>query len=229
AMLDRDRQALAGLAPGGERSVSALDDERDVPARERERRVRAQRARQQSGLAEDLESVADPEHEPTVGGEACDGGHHGRKAGDRSAAKVVAVGEASRKGDCGDVPRQLELAMPDERRLGAQRLECKGRVPVVVRAWEDDDRDLRPTLGHGATVISYDSISGLASSCSHIRSSSSRARSGSSASSSSSTSRPTLAVSTAKPRWRSELSTASPCGSRMPGLGLTSTVAFTRA
>ena len=41
-----------------------------------------------------------------------------------------------------------------------------------------------------------------------------------------STTRPTRASPTAKPSWRSELSTASPCGSRMPGFGRTSTVAL---
>ena len=46
--------------------------ERDVAADERERLVRAQRAGQQAGLGEDLEAVADPEHEPALGGEARD-------------------------------------------------------------------------------------------------------------------------------------------------------------
>ena len=47
--------------------------------------------------------------------------------------------------------------------------------------------------------------------------------------SSSSTSRPTWARSTAKPRCRRPLSTAWPCGSRMPAFGRTSTVALIRA
>ena len=44
----------------------ALDGQRDVPADEGERRVRTQRARQQAGLGQDLEAVADPEHEPAA-------------------------------------------------------------------------------------------------------------------------------------------------------------------
>src|SRR2546421_224417 len=62
-----------------------------------------------------------------------------------------------------------------------------------------------------------------------MRSSCVRAWASSSASTSSSTSLPTRASATAKPRCRRLLSTAWPWGSRMPGLGRTSTVAFTRA
>ena len=66
AVLDGDRQRVALGAARGERRVRALDGQRDVAADERERRVRAQRARQQAGLGQDLEAVADPEHEPAV-------------------------------------------------------------------------------------------------------------------------------------------------------------------
>src|SRR5438874_1585149 len=60
AVLDRDRQRLARLAPARERRVGALRPKVDVAAEELERRVRAQGAGQQARLAEDLEAVADP-------------------------------------------------------------------------------------------------------------------------------------------------------------------------
>ena len=56
-------------------------------------------------------------------------------------------------------------------------------------------------------------MSGLASSCSHIRSTCARASSGSAASTSRSTTFPTRAPETENPRCSSAASTASPCGS----------------
>ena len=49
--------------------VGARDAEPDVAADERERLVRAEHARQQPRLGEDLEAVADPEHEAAAVGE----------------------------------------------------------------------------------------------------------------------------------------------------------------
>ena len=67
---------LTGIVSGCPRSQRDVNGvsvrstvERDVAADERERRVRAQRAREQAGLGEDLEAVADAEHEPAVAGE----------------------------------------------------------------------------------------------------------------------------------------------------------------
>jgi hypothetical protein len=56
AVLDGDCQPLARLAAGGERRVGSLNSERDVAADERQRLVRAQRAREQAGFAEDQEA-----------------------------------------------------------------------------------------------------------------------------------------------------------------------------
>src|SRR5581483_10260745 len=96
AVLDGNRQQLAGLAPGRERGGDSLHAERDVTTDERERRVRSEHAGQQAGLAEDLKAVADPEHRSAVGGELRDRSHDRREAGNRTAAEVVAVGKAAR-------------------------------------------------------------------------------------------------------------------------------------
>jgi len=66
----------AALSARGEHRVGAFDGQCDVAADERERRVRAQRARQQARLGQDLEAVADTEHEPAGLGERDHGSHH---------------------------------------------------------------------------------------------------------------------------------------------------------
>ena len=118
-----------------------------------------------------------PSTRPPPRRELRDCAHDRREPRDRAAAKVVAVREASGQHDRAD-GRQLLVRVPDEPCLGAEQLERGDRVAVVVRARERDDRD------HSATSISNDSMSGFASSCSHIRPISARADSASSASSS---------------------------------------------
>src|SRR6187397_3161362 len=71
-VLDRDRQSLPDLAMREERRVSALDAELDVAADEGERVVRAQGPGQETGFGEDLEAVADAEHEPAFAREVGD-------------------------------------------------------------------------------------------------------------------------------------------------------------
>src|SRR5207253_843180 len=145
-------------------------------------------------------AVTDAEDETAVGGEAGDGAHHRREAGDGAAAQVVTVRESAGKHDRVD-GRQLLVRVPDERRFGAEQAERAHRVPVVVRAREGDDGDARPgeVGGHGEISIWKVSISGFASSCSHIRSTSALAAVASWAASSSSTRRPIRASATSKP------------------------------
>src|SRR5579875_3161676 len=57
--------------------------------------VAEQGAGEQSGLTEDLKSIADAEHEAARGGEFPDRLHDGREAGDGAGAEVVAIGEAA--------------------------------------------------------------------------------------------------------------------------------------
>ena len=72
-------------------SGRGLDTQTHVAADEAERLVRTQDAGQQPCLREDLEPVADAEHEPAVGGERRDRAHDRREPRDRAAAQVVAV------------------------------------------------------------------------------------------------------------------------------------------
>ena len=74
-----------------------------------------QRAGQQAGFDQDLESVADAEHQPAIGGEFLDRLHHGREFGDGAAAQVIAVGEAAGKDDGIDIAERGGI-VPDKLR-----------------------------------------------------------------------------------------------------------------
>jgi hypothetical protein len=155
AVLHGDDELLSRLAARGEGRLRPLDADAYVPAHERERRVPAQHARQQAGLAEDLEAVADAEHGAAAGGEVRDRRHRGGEARDGAAAEVVAVREAARQDDAVHVG-ELCIRMPHGNRVGTHGSERPERVAVVVRAGEDDDGDARTELHqwHPASVIS---------------------------------------------------------------------------
>ena len=59
---------MVSTCPGSQRDVNGVSVRSTlrlhVAADEGERLVRAERARKQAGLGQDLEAVADPEHEP---------------------------------------------------------------------------------------------------------------------------------------------------------------------
>src|SRR5581483_10746520 len=95
AVLHGDRQPLSGLAVRRERRVRPLHAKTHVPTNEPQRRIRTEDAREQPGLAEDLEAVADAEDRAAGVGERGDRGHDAREARDRAAAQVVAVREAA--------------------------------------------------------------------------------------------------------------------------------------
>ena len=61
--------------------------------------IAQQRAGEQAGFHQNLEAVADAEHEAAVGGELLHRAHDGREAGDGAAAQVIAVGEAAGEDD----------------------------------------------------------------------------------------------------------------------------------
>ncbi len=65
-VLHRDREDLPGLAGAGERGLGVDDLDAHLAADEAEPHVRQERTREQPGLAEDLEAVADAEHHATV-------------------------------------------------------------------------------------------------------------------------------------------------------------------
>src|SRR3984885_1844228 len=218
-VLDRDREALAGLARPGERADRADHVELDLAKDELQREVGQQRTGQELRLAQDLEAVADPEHEPALARERLDLGHHRGKACDRPRAQVVAVGEAARDDHRID-PLEVVIGVPQEHGFADAR-RCLEGIDVVAGAGEADDPELHAGSPVSPSSISQSSISGFVSSRSHI------AGNVAGSSTSSSISRPTWTLRTpSKPSAGSARSTAWPCGSRIPALGLTRTLAL---
>ena len=92
---DGDLQHFTLLQLVGEGAVGGFDAQMDLFADVLEAGVAHERAGEQAGLGEDLEAVADAENEAAVAGEALDGLHDGREAGNGAGAQVVAVGESA--------------------------------------------------------------------------------------------------------------------------------------
>nr|BFE66751.1 hypothetical protein GCM10020092_000520 [Actinoplanes digitatis] len=109
--------------------------------------VAGERARQQVGLAEDLETVADAEHRQAAAGGVGDGLHDRREPGDGAAAQRVAVGETAGQ-DHGIDAVQVRVAVPEAHGLGAGDPRGACRVAVVERTREGDDSD-----PHGHALI----------------------------------------------------------------------------
>ena len=102
--------------------------------------VADERAGQQVRLAQDLEAVADAQDGQASSGLAHDLAHDGGGRGDRAAAQVVAIGEASGDDDRVDAV-QVGVLMPQGHRLRARDVHRAGGVTVVKGAGEGDDSD----------------------------------------------------------------------------------------
>ena len=79
-MGDRHADHLPGIVAAGERRIRTLDPQMHVMADELQSRIAHEHAGQQAGLAEDLEAVADPEHQAAAGREIAHRVHHGARA-----------------------------------------------------------------------------------------------------------------------------------------------------
>ena len=84
-------------------------------------RVAQQGAGQQTGFHQNLEAVADAEHQAAIRGELLHRLHHRREARDRAAAQIIAVREAAGQNDGIDVA-QIDGIVPDE--LGFLAQDC---------------------------------------------------------------------------------------------------------
>ena len=102
--------------------------------------VLLERARQQPGLGEHLEAVADPDDRAAGGREVAHGVHHRREPGDRAGAQVVAVGEAAGDDD-GVEAGDGAIAVPHELAGAAEVLDRVHDVELAVRAGEHHDAD----------------------------------------------------------------------------------------
>ena len=126
-------------APGSHAEV-VLDDQCGVVAAEAKAGVGTKDARQQAGLGEHLEAVADAEDRAARVGVGPDRGHRRRERRQRTAPEVVAEREPARD-DHGVGVAQVVVAVPDPHRLGSDQLQGPKRVAVVARAGEDEHAD----------------------------------------------------------------------------------------
>ena len=123
------------------KTLSRVGDlELDAAADEAQAGVADQRARQQAGLGQDLEAVADAQHGHAPLGAAHHLAHHRAARRHGAAAQIVAVGEAAGHADQVE-RRQLGLLVPDpQHRPRRNGLHRDGEVAVAVGAGEGDDR-----------------------------------------------------------------------------------------
>ncbi len=131
-------------AGAGERAVGIDNLQLDLAKGEAQVGVRQQRARQQPCLAQHLEAVADPQHQPAVVSECDHRLHHRREARDRPRPQVVAIGEAAGHNDrvC---PPQVTLAVPQQLRV-ADATGGLQRIDLVAGAGELEDAELHRSL-----------------------------------------------------------------------------------
>src|SRR5450830_580342 len=234
-VLQRDGDPLADGVLPGPGGVDVLHRQLLLAADERPVVVLDHRAGQQVRLAEDLEAVADAEHREPAARGVDKGVHHGGEPADRARAQVVAVGEPAREDDGVD-PVQVVVGVPEGDRGGARQPHGPCRVPVVEAAREGDDADPRGTRcggarGHHAgrpasctSTATTSSSTGLDSRVSAARRTASSTSAVTSPSTSSSNRLPwRTPVNPWKPSRGRAAATALPCGSRISGLGITST------
>src|SRR5687768_2960708 len=213
AVSDRHREDLPLLVAVREERLRVLDAQPHRLADELEALVAQQRARKQVRFAGDLETVADAEHRPAAFRMRRYFGHDRTEAGDRAGTQVVAVAEAARQNDH-VASGQVALLVPEIYRLFAELVHHGViRVVIAVRAGEGDDAEFHDAR---TSATSKSSVTGLASSFSHIARASFSAADASRASSSSTTCRPPSTSSTAlKPTVCSGSATALRWGSRI--------------
>ena len=139
-MRHRHADHLAGIVAAGERGVGALDLHVHVTADEFQPGIAHQDARQQTGLAQNLETVADAEHQPARGCEVAHGVHHGRARRDSAAAQIIAIGEAAGHHHEVGAFWQRGLGVPDHCGLVAGgQFQRSRHVALAVDAGEDED------------------------------------------------------------------------------------------
>ena len=99
-------------------------------------------ARQQAGLAEDLEAVANAQHRPALGGEVMHRPHDGAEPRNGPGAQVVPVTEAAGNDD-GVKARQRVFLVPDQAAGQAEHvLDDVQGVLVAIGGGELEDGDI---------------------------------------------------------------------------------------
>ena len=139
-MRDRHADDLSGIVAAGERRIGTFDPQMHVPADEFQPRIAHQHAGKQAGLAEDLETVADAEHEAAIGRKGPHRIHHRRARRDRAAAQIIAIGKsAGHHHEVGPL-RQRGLGMPDHRGFMTRcKLQRARHIALAIDSGKDED------------------------------------------------------------------------------------------
>ena len=115
--------------------------EKNVFAMELQIAVADERAGQQAGLGQHLETVANPQHQPAVVGKLFHRLHHGAEPRDGAATQIIAVAEAARHDDGIGVAEGIFL-VPDVARGMAEQPDGVNGVLVAVAGGELKDNEI---------------------------------------------------------------------------------------
>jgi hypothetical protein len=143
-MRNRQVQQLPFVKLRGEWRISRFGAQRDFFTDEFQVLIAQQSAGQKAGFDQNLEAVANAEHETALGRELADGVHDGGKTRNRAAAKVISIGESAGQDDRVYVT-QIDGIVPDEFgfALAAMQVFIDGvpRIVVAIAARKNDDAD----------------------------------------------------------------------------------------
>ena len=111
-----------------------------IMADELQSRIAHQHAGQKAGLAENLKTVADAEHQAPAGSECAHRIHHWRARGDRAAAQVIAIGKSAGHHHEIGVPGERCLGVPDHRGFMTRRQPQRARhVALAIDSGKDEN------------------------------------------------------------------------------------------
>ena len=103
-------------------------------------RIAHQYAGQQARFAQDLETVADAEHETAVGCKLAHGVHDRRARGNRAAAQIIAIGKAAGHDHEIGAIRQRGVGMPHHRRLLAgDEFQRARHIALAIDSGKDEN------------------------------------------------------------------------------------------
>ena len=148
AVGDRQPQQFVRRNPVGERRIGRGRLQEDVLAPELKGTVANQRPGQQPGLAEDLEPVADPQHQPAFRREPLHRLHHRAEPCNGPGAQIIAVAESAGDNDRIGLAQRRLLVPKQPRRMAEHVPQDMDHVLVAIRTGklEDGEVHLRFTI-----------------------------------------------------------------------------------
>ncbi len=148
AMRDRHPNDLPGIIAARERGIRTFDPQMHIMADEFQPRVAHEHAGQKARLAENLETVADPEHQPATGSKIAHRVHDRRTRGDGAAAQIVAIGKSAGHHHEIGAFGQRRLGMPDHRGFMTRDEPQRARhVALAIDAGKDENSGFHVKFG----------------------------------------------------------------------------------